>query len=326
MKNYRVWRPTERSSSGRRTGFSPKVLPSDKTPLFEELERTLLSGPLENGLVEDSLRAYVDGLADIANLEIVAMHTEVQRDVQLLASTEKEIVHVFGRTRKPHKYFYRRREDGQWSPWEQVELDIQGDHLMPFTFGGRLYLSWAVMQDVERRGSKAQQEAVATDEELPSREELQAQLLQAVLTDPSQVPEIIAQLRELDAPSTAITSMAPTKMELAVKLAVSELRRDAWTAPVFSDDVMLGASPYRTFLTFLVQTAADRVVSTLLYMDSKVGRFVLIPAPRRSRSLDLPMKPTRCSGTPRASTRRTLASCPTLTIPLRRRTWPYRPG
>ena len=43
------------------------------------------------------------------------------------------IVHVFGRTpgAEPHLYYYRRFDYRQWTPWEKVDLDIQGDYLIP---------------------------------------------------------------------------------------------------------------------------------------------------------------------------------------------------
>ena len=39
------------------------------------------------------------------------------------------VLHVFGRTfNPPHIYYYRRlnADTGVWTPWEKVNLDIQG--------------------------------------------------------------------------------------------------------------------------------------------------------------------------------------------------------
>src|SRR4030095_113208 len=59
---------------------------------------------------------------------------------------DPEIIHVFGRTPGiPHIYYYRRREKNHWTAWERVDLDIEGDHLIPVVFEGRLYLFWAII-------------------------------------------------------------------------------------------------------------------------------------------------------------------------------------
>ena len=60
------------------------------------------------------------------------------------------IVHVFGRTTgtEPHTYYYRRFDYRQWTPWEKVDLDIQGDYLIPAVVANRLFLFWPVFMEV----------------------------------------------------------------------------------------------------------------------------------------------------------------------------------
>src|SRR6185503_10166721 len=55
-----------------------------------------------------------------------------------------------GRTRgaEPHRYYYRRYDYRQWTPWELVELDIAGDYLVPAAVGGRLYLFWPIFTEI----------------------------------------------------------------------------------------------------------------------------------------------------------------------------------
>jgi len=82
----------------------------------------------------------VGQLDQVARLEIVGMWHE--RDL------EPQIIHVFGRTRDiPHTYFYRRREGQRWTAWERLDLDIEGDHLIPVVYEGRLRLFWPVFQE-----------------------------------------------------------------------------------------------------------------------------------------------------------------------------------
>ncbi len=59
------------------------------------------------------------------------------------------ILHVFGRTRSdPRIYYYRKlTNNGIWTPWEKVELDIEGEHLIPVSFNNRLYLFWPIFSN-----------------------------------------------------------------------------------------------------------------------------------------------------------------------------------
>src|SRR5260370_26704657 len=59
------------------------------------------------------------------------------------------VLHVFGRTSNtPHIYYYRRFIDNTlWTPWEKVPVDIEGAHLMPYVWNGRLYLFWRIVAE-----------------------------------------------------------------------------------------------------------------------------------------------------------------------------------
>ncbi len=129
MSAYRVW------EAGRKVFLWPEnwldpELRTDKTELFEGLEATLRKGPLDDVTAGDAYRQYLDGLAEIANLEIVAMC----RDGLTL--------HLFGRTAAPYRYFYRTYRQGVFTPWKRMELAIQGENLLPIVNNGTLYLFW----------------------------------------------------------------------------------------------------------------------------------------------------------------------------------------
>jgi hypothetical protein len=54
-----------------------------------------------------------------------------------------EIDHVVARTPgASRKYYYRRREYGYWTAWEKIDLDIEGDPVVPVVWQGRLLLFW----------------------------------------------------------------------------------------------------------------------------------------------------------------------------------------
>jgi hypothetical protein len=64
--------------------------------------------------------------------------------------TDIKTMHVFARTKgsDPAIYYYRRFEkERYWTPWEKVELDITGDHLLAFERNNRLCLSWPVFSE-----------------------------------------------------------------------------------------------------------------------------------------------------------------------------------
>ncbi len=90
-----------------------------------------------NGLVGNDTWAALDGV------------TQAQAGTPRSWSPTN-ILHVFGRTSPgPHTYYYRRRIDGAyWTPWEKVDLDIEGEHLIPVVWNRRLYLFWPIFSVV----------------------------------------------------------------------------------------------------------------------------------------------------------------------------------
>ena len=146
MKNYRVWEANRKIFLYPENWIEPE-LRDDKTPFFSDLENELLQNEVNAETAEDALRHYLEKLDQVARLEIVGMYHEREG--------QTDVLHVFGRTREqPHAYFYRRRVDAsQWTPWEKVDLDIEGDHLIPVVWNRRLYLFWPIfVEKAEKPG------------------------------------------------------------------------------------------------------------------------------------------------------------------------------
>src|SRR6185369_13785390 len=57
-----------------------------------------------------------------------------------------DTLHVIGRTfANPHVYYYRQQIDSaNWTPWEKVDADIQGNHVIPVVWNRRLYVFWPI--------------------------------------------------------------------------------------------------------------------------------------------------------------------------------------
>ena len=145
MKSYRVW------EANRKVFLYPEnwiesSLRDDKTPLFRALETQLLQGELTNDMAEDAFRQYLAKLDEVARLDVVAMHHQIESEG---GDRVVDVLHVVARTTtKPHAYHYRRRVDGgSWTAWEKIDLDIEADHLAIAVYNRRLYLFWPVMQE-----------------------------------------------------------------------------------------------------------------------------------------------------------------------------------
>jgi hypothetical protein len=150
-KKYRVWEANRKVFLYPENWLQPE-LRRDKSPFFEDLEGELLQAEVTDENVERVYLNYLEKLDDVARLEIIACHLE--RD------DESERFHVVGRTRDtPNRYFYRRFEDGsRWTAWEAVEIDIEGDHVIPVVFNRRLRIIWPVFVP------KADDEGVARED------------------------------------------------------------------------------------------------------------------------------------------------------------------
>ena len=142
MKNYRIWEANRKVFLYPENWIEPE-LRDDKSQLYREFESSLLQNDLDSPALTGALAAYVEKLKELAGLEIAGIYVE----------SGTNSVHLFGRTStNPRKYFYRRWVDKRkWTPWESVDLDIEGNHLIPLVKNERLYLYWPLI--VEKTGT-----------------------------------------------------------------------------------------------------------------------------------------------------------------------------
>lgn len=139
MRNYRVW------EANRKVFLYPEnwydvTLTDDKSYLLDEFINEIKQNELTNDTAEAALKKYLEKLDDIAFLEVMATWYDPK---------EKDM-HVFARTKggDPSIYYYRRFEkERYWSPWEKVELEITGDHLLAFKRNNRLHLAWPIFTE-----------------------------------------------------------------------------------------------------------------------------------------------------------------------------------
>jgi len=158
-KQYRLWEANRKVLFYPENWIEPE-LRDDKSPFFEELESELQQNDLTLQTAEDAFLHYLEKLGQAGRLEIAGLYHQQEPADPDRKLDPVDIVHVFGRTYAvPHVHFYRRLEKGLWSPWEKVELDIEGDHLIPVLWNRRLHLFWPTFTEKSDQATKNQRDS-----------------------------------------------------------------------------------------------------------------------------------------------------------------------
>jgi len=147
MSTYAFWRPA-RELFLYPESYLDLALRDDKTPFYDDFEKALTKGEISDEVIDEAYRGYLTKLDQVAQLDVLALYEET-----LSTATRDKRVHVFARTRgQPEVYFYRSITTGEeWTPWEKLDLDLGGDHLIPVVHDRTLYLFWATFKDKQER-------------------------------------------------------------------------------------------------------------------------------------------------------------------------------
>ncbi|MGH3297611.1 MAG: neuraminidase-like domain-containing protein [Trebonia sp.] len=145
---YSIW------AADRLTFLSPEdyLVPSlrdDITPFFADFQSAVIQNQVTSDNAEAAFLAYLEDLYQVARLDIRGLYWQ---DTDPDTGEMVDTLHVFGRTfHKPRQYFYRRQLNAsttpQWTAWEQVPIDIAGDHLVPVVWNRRLRLIWPMFTE-----------------------------------------------------------------------------------------------------------------------------------------------------------------------------------
>jgi hypothetical protein len=148
---YRIW------EANRKILLFPDeyLLPNlriKKTPLFSQAESELEQDEATQDSAETVVKNYVRSLHEISNLELVAIlnHT---------VDTGEQVTLIFARTKSnPHKYCFSSlmtfQGNRDWSPWYDITVDIEGEHLLPVIHNGHLFLFWPEIKVVTDETAK----------------------------------------------------------------------------------------------------------------------------------------------------------------------------
>lgn len=137
MKQYRVWEANRKVFLYPENWIEPE-LRDEKSPFFQDLENELKQNDVTNDTAEEAYLNYLGKLDSVANLEVRALYGQA-------ISQDESVLHVFGRERSsqaPQHYYRKQINRARWTPWEKVELDITGNHLVAGIHNRRLYLLW----------------------------------------------------------------------------------------------------------------------------------------------------------------------------------------
>ncbi|MES2675154.1 MAG: neuraminidase-like domain-containing protein [Pseudomonadota bacterium] len=172
MRNYRVWEANRKVFLFPENWLFPE-LRDDKSSSFKQLESALGQGELTQEIAQQSFSQFLDDVAQMGQIEVLGMYEDVEFGAPLKkikkelgnrrdqSKNNREIIkrdlYVVGRTpNPPYAYYWRKCVDFgspymEWAPWQRIELDIQGDHVMPFVLGGQFHVAWPILKYVERK-------------------------------------------------------------------------------------------------------------------------------------------------------------------------------
>ncbi|HEX5835251.1 MAG TPA: neuraminidase-like domain-containing protein [Pyrinomonadaceae bacterium] len=201
MSKYRVWEANRKVFLWPENWIEPE-LKKDRSQFFKDLENELTQNEINEFTVETAFTNYLDKLDGVAQLEIAGFYHEDDGD--------NAIIHVFGRTpgAEPHLYYYRTYDYRQWTPWEKVELDIQGDYLVPAVVGKRLFLFWPIFTEM-----------------------------------PDDTQNKTAPVPKMDTQNSGNMDLKKAQKVLKLQMACSDYRLGKWTPKRVSKDFML-SGPY----------------------------------------------------------------------------------
>ena len=122
----------------RRTGWSPSCATTNRrSSKSSKASCCRATSPRTRRSI--ALLNYLDKLEESPSFEPCGIHHVDADPAREPGTIDHVIAATPGRRRK---YFYRRREYGYWTPWEQIKLDIEGNPVIPVVWNDRLLLFW----------------------------------------------------------------------------------------------------------------------------------------------------------------------------------------
>jgi peptidoglycan hydrolase-like protein with peptidoglycan-binding domain len=156
MKSYRVWEANRKVFLYPENWIEPE-LRDDKSPFFKELEQDILQKDITDENCESAFSRYLAKVQEVSRLKVLGIYHEVDDEAGGAVQPRTNVLHVVARTAaEPARYYYRAFDlsYGSWSPWERIELDIVGDHVIPVVYDRRLHLFWLIFTEKPQKVRK----------------------------------------------------------------------------------------------------------------------------------------------------------------------------
>jgi len=164
MKNYRVWEANRKIFLYPENWLYPE-LRDDKTQTFRALESGIAQDQPSYELAKEKLLDYLDEWADLAKLNVIGMYEDKEEKKEDEDKAKDRILYIVARTNdEPSQYYWRTCTNlgdlsMRWSGWERIDLDLSGDHVMPFVMEGSFHLAWPIIKKTRNdAGTKEQWE------------------------------------------------------------------------------------------------------------------------------------------------------------------------
>ncbi|ATY30929.1 Tc toxin subunit A-related protein [Sphingomonas psychrotolerans] len=152
LMEYRVWEANREVFLYPENYIDP-TLRQSATPLFQNLENTLLQDSVTTGTVESAYRQYVDGLVALAGLEYVdAYHCTVNDPERGPVDTR----FYFARTSTdPYTFSMISYDTNVWSSWTSIDVTIPSAVITPVYAFNRLYIFWVELKRTKDSAAEA---------------------------------------------------------------------------------------------------------------------------------------------------------------------------
>lgn len=157
MKSYRIWEANRKVFLYPENWIEPE-LRDDKSPFFVELENEIMQNEITDQNAEAAFLHYLQKVHEVSRLDVAGVYHEID-DASPYDDLPPAInvLHVVGRTKsQPGSYYYRRFDlnYNTWTAWEEIDLDITGDHVIPVVYNRKLYLFWLVFTEKHQQVKK----------------------------------------------------------------------------------------------------------------------------------------------------------------------------
>jgi hypothetical protein len=134
IQNYRVWEANRKVFLYPENWIEP-ALRDDKSEFFEAFEDELLQAEITHDNVEKAFTNYLLKVHEVANMDMMGMCQSIEE--------EERVLHVLAKTKEhPATYYYRKQKDKIWTAWQKVDVDIKGDHAIPYVYNNRVHIFW----------------------------------------------------------------------------------------------------------------------------------------------------------------------------------------